>query len=40
VKEEKLHPTVSMKGKKLYMVVFSIKVPRMRMHIDEQQRHD
>jgi hypothetical protein len=38
VKEEKLHLTVGMKGKKLYIVVCSIKVPRMRMHIDEQHR--
>jgi hypothetical protein len=40
VKEGKLHLTVSMKWKKLYIVVSSIKVPRMRMHIDEQQRPD
>jgi hypothetical protein len=40
VKEEKLHLTVGMKGKELYIVVCSIKVPRMRMHIDEQERPD
>jgi hypothetical protein len=40
VKEEKLHLTVGMKGKKLYIVVCSIKVPRMRMHIDEQHWPD
>jgi hypothetical protein len=40
MKEEKLHQTVSMKGKNLYIVVSSIKVPRMGMHIDGQQRPD